>query len=430
MPEPAQILRIVVASPSDVDAGRKAVSTVVAQVNCGVAGERGLVLKLSQWEKDAFPGLHAKGPQALIDAILRIPECDIFLGIFWRRFGAPVTDARSGTEHEYRLAYEAWRQEGRPQILFYFNQRPYSPKTMEEIDQWRMVLEFRENFPKEGLWWPYVGKEEFKTLLRDHLENFLRRKYPIIGPVPSQAGPPVGRRFAPEEGFVCTDFASVEQLSLVEEAGADEHVLRLTPAAPFMRGAAWWTTPQYVKHGFDTVFELRLSKQDEFYGGGDGLAFVIQDSAEQAIGGFGASLGFGTDTGFKIPGIPNSLAVVLDTFRNPEAPFNDPSGNYVAVHTNGAEPNNSFSITRLAHAILDTINLKDGNAHSVEVNCIPGILEVLIDTRLILAVPLTIADRLRLSGGKAFLGFTAATASSFQNHDILKWVFRSRPAPV
>lgn len=179
MPGPAQILRIVVASPGDVRAERDAVSVVIDQVNRSVAGERGLVLKVSQWEKDASPGFHAQGPQALIDAILRIPECDIFVGIFWKRFGTPVLDAKSGTEHEYKLAYEAWKEKGRPQIFFYFNERSYAPKSKEETDQWGSVLDFKKNFPKEGLWWSYTGTAQFKELLREHLELYLRREFPL-----------------------------------------------------------------------------------------------------------------------------------------------------------------------------------------------------------------------------------------------------------
>ena len=42
-----------------------------------------------------------------------------------------------------------------------------------------MVLEFRANFPKEGLWWPYQGKSDFKELLRRHLESFIRKQFPL-----------------------------------------------------------------------------------------------------------------------------------------------------------------------------------------------------------------------------------------------------------
>ena len=180
MPQ-VQILRIVVASPGDVQAERNALSTVVEELNHGIARDRGVRLELARWETNAYPGFHPEGPQGLIDPILRIETCDILIGIFWKRFGTPVTDAQSGTEHEFRLGYEAWKRAGRPQIMVYFNQRAYTPKTSEETDQWGQVLDFQRNFPKEGLWWPYRGRVQFERLVRNHLTQFLRQQ----GPDPS-----------------------------------------------------------------------------------------------------------------------------------------------------------------------------------------------------------------------------------------------------
>ena len=177
MPQ-VQILRIVVASPGDVQAERNALSTVVEELNHGIARDRGVRLELARWETDAYPGFHPEGPQGLIDPILRIETCDILIGIFWKRFGTPVTDAQSGTEHEFRLGYEAWKQTRRPHIMVYFNQRAYTPKTREETDQWGQVLDFQRNFPKEGLWWPYRGRAQFERLVRNHLTQFLRQQGP------------------------------------------------------------------------------------------------------------------------------------------------------------------------------------------------------------------------------------------------------------
>ena len=177
MPQ-VRILRIVVASPGDVQAERNALATVVEELNHGVARDRGVRLELARWETDAYPGFHPEGPQGLIDPILRIETCDILIGIFWKRFGTPVTDAQSGTEHEFRLGYEAWKQTRRPHIMVYFNQRAYTPKTREETDQWGQVLDFQRNFPKEGLWWPYRGRAQFERLVRNHLTQFLRQQGP------------------------------------------------------------------------------------------------------------------------------------------------------------------------------------------------------------------------------------------------------------
>jgi hypothetical protein len=169
-----RVLRIVVASPGDVQMERNALPEVISEINRGVAADRDLRLELSRWETDTYPGFHAYGPQGGIDPILKIENCDLLIGIFWRRFGTPTIDAGSGTEHEFRLAYQTWQRKGRPQIMVYFNQKAYSPKSKEETDQWGRVLEFRSNFPKEGLWWPYTGSAELVSLVRNHLTQYVR----------------------------------------------------------------------------------------------------------------------------------------------------------------------------------------------------------------------------------------------------------------
>jgi hypothetical protein len=173
-----KIRGVVVASPGDVRAERDALPAILDELNRGIAAERSLRLKLVRWETDVYPGFHPEGPQGLIDAVLRIDDCDILLSIFWRRFGTPVADAKPGTEHEFRRAYEAWQQQSRPHIMMYFNQRSYAPKTNAEAEQWAQVLEFRENFPKEGLWWPYKGRGQIEKLVHQHLTQLIRQSLP------------------------------------------------------------------------------------------------------------------------------------------------------------------------------------------------------------------------------------------------------------
>lgn len=167
-------LHIVVASPSDVQPERELLPSIIDEVNRIVATDRGLHLELSRWETDTHPGFHPEGPQGIIDPILEITACDLLIGIFWRRFGTPTADGKTGTEHEFSLAYEAWKEKGRPQILVYFNLKPYTPKSKADTEQWGQVLEFRDKFPKEGLWWPYKGKVQFERLVRNHLISHIR----------------------------------------------------------------------------------------------------------------------------------------------------------------------------------------------------------------------------------------------------------------
>ena len=110
----------------------------------------------------------------MIDLSLSIEDCDLLIGIFWKRFGTPTVDAKSGTEHEFRKAYEAWKRNNRPQLMIYFKEKPYWPKTSEEIYQLGLVFDFRHDFPPEGLWLTYTEKSQFVKLVRNHLTQFIR----------------------------------------------------------------------------------------------------------------------------------------------------------------------------------------------------------------------------------------------------------------
>lgn len=176
-PSHPRLFRIVVASPSDVQPERNCLETVVAELNQGIAGLAGLRLELCRWETDTYPGFHVDGPQGLIDSILHIEDADLLIGIFWKRFGTPVADAGSGTAHEFRIAYDAWKRNEKPQIMMYFNQRKYMPQSPTESDQQRQVLQFKADFPSEGLWWPYRGKNHFEGLIRNHLSHFIRQQH-------------------------------------------------------------------------------------------------------------------------------------------------------------------------------------------------------------------------------------------------------------
>jgi len=174
-----QLLRIVVASPGDVQAERDSLEEITDELNRGIAADRGLQLVVSRWETDAYPGFHQDGPQGLIDPILRIQDCDVLIGIFWKRLGTPTKDARSGTEHEIRTAIKAWEESGRPQVMVYFNFEPHMPTSKAEVDQLGQVTQFREEFSEKGLWWKYEGREDFKRKIRQHLTNLIRQTMPL-----------------------------------------------------------------------------------------------------------------------------------------------------------------------------------------------------------------------------------------------------------
>jgi Domain of unknown function (DUF4062) len=130
-----RVIRIVVASPGDVQAERDILADkVIPELNKNIAKNHNLLLEIDRWETDTHPGFHIDGPQGLIDEILEIDRCDILIGIFWKRFGSPIKSGETGTEHEFMTAYQAWQQQGTPEIMMYFKEKDFLP-TKQDLAQ-------------------------------------------------------------------------------------------------------------------------------------------------------------------------------------------------------------------------------------------------------------------------------------------------------
>ncbi len=159
-----RLFRIFVASPGDVQPEREVLPGVIEEVNLVNGAQLDYRLELVRWETHAFPG--AGRPQQVINE--QIGDYDAFVGIMWRRFGTPTGVAGSGTEEEYRLAYQKWQATGKPSIMFYFSQQPFMPKTLDELEQMRKVLLLRSEIGGKGLFWEYATCDEFERTVRKH----------------------------------------------------------------------------------------------------------------------------------------------------------------------------------------------------------------------------------------------------------------------
>src|SRR4051812_14770104 len=126
----ARIVSLFIASPGDVATERSHVAEVAAAINRNTAAERDVQFKVLGWKTDVRARLHEKGPQGPIDEDLPVGQCDIVVGILWKRFGQPMPQmgGETGTEHEIRAAIAAWRQSRRPEVVICFNDAPYRPR--------------------------------------------------------------------------------------------------------------------------------------------------------------------------------------------------------------------------------------------------------------------------------------------------------------
>ena len=114
-----RIITLFVASPGDVATERQHVADVAAALNRNTAAERDVQFRVLDWKTDVRPGVHKQGPQGPIDDDLPVGNCDIVVGILWKRLGLPIPemDGETGTEHEILNAVTAWRKSGKPEMV-------------------------------------------------------------------------------------------------------------------------------------------------------------------------------------------------------------------------------------------------------------------------------------------------------------------------
>ena len=205
------------------------------------------------------------------------------------------------------------------------------------------------------------------------------------------------------------------------------NILRITPNAQDTAGSAWFNTQQPVSGVFSSTFTFQLSGGNTDLSPADGFAFVIQNSAQTALGPDGCGIGFGGSSSgcTSNGGIPNSLAVEFNTFQN----AGDPSSNFVAIQTCLTAPNSVDSgICRIAINSTLPITLADGNVHSATVNysgSATKLLDVIVDGNDLFPGGVFFdLTTIGLNSGNAWVGFTAATGGGDDNQDILSWTFQ------
>lgn len=167
MPESVLRIRILLASPGNLSKDRGKVFDIVRQINLDSGQRDGFIAEVVSWETHSRP---AAGEYAQSVINEQFPEdIDIFLGMMGTYFGTPTKHWGSGTEEEFRLAYDRWKQKKSPEIMFYFSDALTS---IRQIDPEQ--LEKRNSFQKEiatlGIYYfIYTDIVEFQFDLHNHI---------------------------------------------------------------------------------------------------------------------------------------------------------------------------------------------------------------------------------------------------------------------
>jgi Legume lectin domain len=214
----------------------------------------------------------------------------------------------------------------------------------------------------------------------------------------------------PGGGVYQADFTDVSQMTVNMGASALDNFMRLVSVTGIEEGSAYFTTPV----GFDGETSIYAHFATRIGGGAgntgtDGMAFVLQSDPRgpTAIGVAGGGMGYKTVT--------PSVVIEFDTFFNPAS---DPDGNHVALMANGDD---------LQHLASSTakFDLNDGVVRNVWVDydATLKLLEVYVsDAPTRPANPMLVHSGFDFGanlGGEVYVGFSAASGSMKNNHDVL-----------
>jgi hypothetical protein len=158
----AQVFRILIASPSDVEAERDAAVEAIQEWNDRNSAERRVVLLPLRWETHTAPG-YGERPQAIVNRQV-VDYCDLVVGIFWTKIGTSTGNAQSGTVEEIERVAAA----GKPVLLYYSAAKP----DLEDIDPQQLsdLRAFKKQVRPNALSYTYKSSQDFRQQLVRHLE--------------------------------------------------------------------------------------------------------------------------------------------------------------------------------------------------------------------------------------------------------------------
>jgi hypothetical protein len=227
-------------------------------------------------------------------------------------------------------------------------------------------------------------------------------------------------------GFTYSNFSSTSGSNLVASATQVGNEVRLSPASPSTVGSLWFATKQDVQKGFVSTFTFRITGMGgatdaNGMNGGDGFAFVVQNTSNTAFGIAGSYMGYE---------IANSVAAEFDTWRNGNFVALEPSSNHVGVQSAGTGTNSPFASHYKGAAAVGP-NMSNGALHTGRVFYQSNSMSIFVDNMVTpaLTIPINLSTLLSLDSGKAFVGFTAGGAGTFENHFLSSWDFQSLAEP-
>ncbi|MHA7177346.1 DUF4062 domain-containing protein [Arthrobacter sp. Sr24] len=169
----ATVLRVMIASPSDVQEARDAVERAIYSWNDANAEKKGIILQPWRWETSAVPMLGSH-PQRLINA-QGVDSSDIVFAMFAGRLGSATPDAISGTAEEINRALDAAKP-----VHLYFSSAGL-PQDVD-IKQLEALRAFRADMESKGLLGEYSNVSQLEHEVWKAIEHDIAQVTPASQP--------------------------------------------------------------------------------------------------------------------------------------------------------------------------------------------------------------------------------------------------------
>ena len=164
-------LRVFVSSPSDVASERECVSRIVEELNATVGITNGIKLQRYAWEYEPT-SLHRTAQQIISDELSRT---DIFLLILASRVGSMIGGGQaSAVEEEFETAIDHYNRQGKPRVLCFLKTAPVPLRSIEQIDQAKRLLDFRDRLRRDLIVHEYELLSDFETKVREQLIKIIQ----------------------------------------------------------------------------------------------------------------------------------------------------------------------------------------------------------------------------------------------------------------
>jgi tetratricopeptide (TPR) repeat protein len=169
-----RVIKVFIASPSDLATERRAFKAVVDDLNKGFGRGAQVTFEPLGWEDI----LASTGPRSQSVINRDLDSCDIFILVFWRRWGQKAPDAKpysSYTEEEFYRALARYEKDGKPRICVFFKHVD-APSMADPGRELRKVLRFRKKLEKtrKVIYRMFENEQAFREEIDQHLTAFVR----------------------------------------------------------------------------------------------------------------------------------------------------------------------------------------------------------------------------------------------------------------